>query len=380
MISIYKTVLSALFLMAMAHPVSAETWRVEKDGSADFTVIQEALDVSSPGDTVLIGPGRFTETTTVVVPGWTEDTYAVVWTDSVTIIGSGADVTIIGPESQEKQPSYDRPKGLLGLYAEGCRVSNLSVENIRDGVYWEGGLEIAECTIRECVDALISHPSGGLSVSDVLFEQNSSHAILAWGPCPDMRVMNCEFADSESGISVVGLGYLLVADCTFTNHVVSVQYDSTIGEIRSCNFFNSTNVDVVSIGSHLTLTNCRLSPAYRSISASTWGWLRGSGNVIPAGEGERIRICNTLFYFNGNNISRTDSPYIRLDCFMSLPHDILDFTGNYWGTTNADSISANIIDGNDEPEIHAFVDFLPFSDVPVSNTKKSWGDLKSMFR
>ncbi|MBE0568033.1 MAG: hypothetical protein IH621_18915 [Krumholzibacteria bacterium] len=37
----------------------ARTWRVEKDGSGDYTVIQDALDAAASGDTIQIGPGRF---------------------------------------------------------------------------------------------------------------------------------------------------------------------------------------------------------------------------------------------------------------------------------------------------------------------------------
>ncbi|MBC8425380.1 right-handed parallel beta-helix repeat-containing protein [bacterium] len=376
-----RTSISLLALVVVAGSVLAGTWLVEKDGTGHFTVIQEALDASSPGDTILIGPGRFTETNTVVLPGWTNEIYAAVWNDSIMIIGSGVDVTIIGPDEPLKQPINDRPKGIFGGYnTVGGRISHLTVENVRDGVVWESGLEIEQCNIRGCVDALIALPTTGLLVADMLFENNSEDAINAWGPCPDMRVVNCEFIDNGVGISVVSLGYLLVEGCEFSDYTVGVQYDHTIGEVRDCRFNDGRSADVVSIGSHLTLSDCRLSSAYTAISASTWGFLWGSGNIIPAGEGPRLRICNTLFYFNGNHIFRTDGSYIELDCYISQPHDILDFTGNYWGTTSADSISAAIWDGHDDPEIHAYVDFTPFSPTPVAGERKSWSDLKSMFR
>ena len=52
----------------------AATWTVEKDGSGDFTVIQDAVNAASGGDTILIGPGRYAETRPFSLPGWTEAT------------------------------------------------------------------------------------------------------------------------------------------------------------------------------------------------------------------------------------------------------------------------------------------------------------------
>ena len=94
-----RIITSLVLVLLLTHDVAfGRIWRVEKDGSGDFTAIQPALDATAPRDSVLIGPGRFTETEVVTVPGWTEDIYATVWNDSISIIGSGVDVTIIGPE------------------------------------------------------------------------------------------------------------------------------------------------------------------------------------------------------------------------------------------------------------------------------------------
>ncbi len=84
------------FAVSLIHGVvHGRTWRVEKDDSGDFTAIQSALNITDPGDTVLIGQGRFVETHEVVTPGWTNDVYAAVWSDSITILGVGTDVTIM---------------------------------------------------------------------------------------------------------------------------------------------------------------------------------------------------------------------------------------------------------------------------------------------
>jgi len=56
---------AALLLAAVpalgAGSAFAAEWRVEQDGSADFTVIQDAIDAASDGDTVTVGPGGYSE-------------------------------------------------------------------------------------------------------------------------------------------------------------------------------------------------------------------------------------------------------------------------------------------------------------------------------
>ena len=56
------SVLTLLLVFLVPDPVLAWTWTVEKDGSGEFTVIQDALDVAAVGDTVLIGEGTYDET------------------------------------------------------------------------------------------------------------------------------------------------------------------------------------------------------------------------------------------------------------------------------------------------------------------------------
>ena len=108
--------------------------------------------------------------------------------------------------------------------------------------------------------------------------------------------------------------------------------------------------------------------------------MRGSGNIIPAGEGERILSGGTPLYFNGNHIFRSNAPYVKLTAFVYPPVETLDLSGNYWGTTEADTISAWIWDGLDDPDINAVVEYEPFSLVPVETERRSMGSVKSLFR
>jgi hypothetical protein len=62
------------------------------------------------------------------------------------------------------------------------------------------------------------------------------------------------------------------------------------------------------------------------------------------------------------------------------PDDAMNLTGNYWGTTSADSIAAWIWDRHDDPSIHTTVRYEPFSPTPLPNENRSMGDVKAMFR
>jgi hypothetical protein len=76
-------------LALLATTVAASTWSVQRDGTGDFTTVQPALDAAADGDTILIGPGEYTESTTVRLPGWAYDirSYAHLRCDNLTIIG-----------------------------------------------------------------------------------------------------------------------------------------------------------------------------------------------------------------------------------------------------------------------------------------------------
>ena len=101
--------LALLLAVGTAPPVLAATWTVQRDGSGDFSVIQDAIDAADPGDTILIGPGRYdtfhAQTSTV-------DNFpfaAICWVAKadLTIVGAGRDVTFLGPAactSMEEQP------------------------------------------------------------------------------------------------------------------------------------------------------------------------------------------------------------------------------------------------------------------------------------
>jgi hypothetical protein len=86
-----KLVILLVVCLGVAGPALAATITVEKDGSGDYTQVQPALDAAASGDTVLIGPGEFTELIPSYIPGYAWDVeicaYVRVWAFDVFILG-----------------------------------------------------------------------------------------------------------------------------------------------------------------------------------------------------------------------------------------------------------------------------------------------------
>ena len=122
---------TSLFTLAVVMPVllaattTAATWQVAKDGSGDFTVIQDAVDVASPGDVIMVGPGRYEE-----FQVWNDGVhdwhiYVLIETDDLTIIGSGPDETIIGPVDNSVNGEYTKTDHLPEQSSEVSVVTDI---------------------------------------------------------------------------------------------------------------------------------------------------------------------------------------------------------------------------------------------------------------
>jgi hypothetical protein len=74
-----KTFSSILIILSFSHLLLAKTWIVAKDGSGDFTEIQEAIDAAVDGDVIIVRPGIYEP--------------IVIKTKTLAIVGSGPDST-----------------------------------------------------------------------------------------------------------------------------------------------------------------------------------------------------------------------------------------------------------------------------------------------
>ena len=113
----------------------AGTWNVEKDGSGDYSVIQHAVDAAADGDTILIGPGRYDDYATYDTVDGTLICYVYIPDKSLTLVGSGMGMTVIGPAS-EIHPVTEHERGINAAYygAGELFISDLSVEHLYGGI------------------------------------------------------------------------------------------------------------------------------------------------------------------------------------------------------------------------------------------------------
>ena len=111
------------------------------------------------------------------------------------------------------------------------------------------------------------------------------------------------------------------------------------------------------------------------------GLLQGSGNVIESTPGNpTIKGVQFTCDLHNSHILHGDYPYtVRVDGYLGNTNTI-DLRNNYWGTASADSIAAWIWDGHDDPGIQTFVQYEPFSSVPIPAQRQSWGGVKALFR
>jgi Right handed beta helix region len=380
-------VLSVLVVTVFPGLVQGRTWYVEKDGSGDYTVIQDAINAAAAGDTIRIGPGRFDEYRPYTYPGGIYDVGIYNTLPSLAILGDGELSTTIGVAVDG---DGDYSAGLFNdvdMPGVSVSISGLTFEGGFFGALpLDGSIEFSNCTFRGSQNGIWSYASG--FVSECRFVDIQNTGIGSFAPGNDLSVRDCEFIGCASfGFYFQSSPDMDVGNCLFENCLVGGFFDISSGSITNC------SIDVAPSGTGLgfegngrvLISGCTISSAYRNLFIVGASNLTFEGNILEPAEAESIYLATCTPVFHNNHILRGSGDSVLLAGFSSNQEDIyLDMTNNYWGTTEPDSIAAWIHDGNDEYDpiwgIKAFVNFEPFSAVPLDTEKKSIGGFKSMFR
>ncbi len=373
--------------VAVADPTWARTITVEKDGTGDYRVIQDALDVSAPGDTVLVGPGRYTDTRPYVPPGWSiaVDIYAIVNTDNLTIIGAGADKTIIGPDIYEYSAS-DSPMGIVQVFSQGTlRISSLSLINCHLGyadLYVNASrVELDSCAFRGWrIGMLVTDAGGHASNCEYTDQLLSIHVSSA----SDFIISSCVFSGSGEAVQFGnGASNGIIEDCVVNGNIVGIALSISSGITVRRNRIHNTRVGIVIRGTGHVLEGNHIE-VYGDCLRQLGAIAQVERNVMISSGDHVVQVVSTPQYLSNYR----DNHFIRhgdANVFdVSLSHDgepvVLDLENNYWGTTSADSISAWIYDAHDDVSAGAYVDYEPYHLSPVENDTKSFGGVKRMFR
>ena len=373
-------------IILAARPAESRVWRVEKDGSGDYAVIQDAVDASASGDTIMIGPGRYSEYTDHMYAGNLWHTYVHMVSDSLTFIGAGAGATVIGSESPGRWESWEYAVGVFFWPATVSGVlalEYLTVEDVVVGAYAESGaVEISNCTFRRAKYGVWAHTPG--SVHACGFEGIYGIGIITSSPSRDVSVTQCEIRDTRRAFSFSGVANVAIRD----NNVIGCQSG---GNLDQCSGAVVRNSFSVTLGACLVVygpgTYAISGNVFDGGTANIYFGLGASNaicerNVFRGSRDAAVDIVSCTPRVVNNDIFKDRGRAVVLGGYSQLPDRFVDMTGNYWGTANPDSISAWIVDGHDvvDPQMHGFVNFQPFSSVPVPTERTSLGGVKALFR
>ena len=381
-----------LLALLIVGPSFAKTWQVEKDGSGDFSIIQDAVNLAADGDTIFIGPGRYEEYETTGSNGRSTHIYVNLFGKSLTLQGAGTDQTFIGPEEIDFHPWPGTYVYILG--AIGC--TELAINDLTmDHSPWVmlrmqdvGTMRVANCTFKEGQYGVSGALTGSGIISNCLFEDLTSCGVAISDPTPTFRVEYCIFNNVFVPVGVDwSPAHCDVVNCQMDGGRVGVKFaGGGGGSVSNCTIRNFENYGVVaSDDGDITITN--------NIIEQTDGW----GMYISVAENTVIRQnsistqtgkCLKLFYpsngmiFEGNDLSRGEGDFATTNDYWPYnPPTYFHLENNYWGTTDAEEISAHILDGHYFENSNMFVLFEPFADDSVVQTqKKSFSSMKAMFR
>ncbi len=373
-----------LLLLLSSSSALANTLTVSKWGTPDYQVLQEALDAAAPGDTILIQGGTFAETTTRY---WdSRNREAVGWIDKpLTVIGS-EQAWLDGPDGTENYCLFTN---------HDCSFQGIQ---IKDGggygiLIWAGTSKVRDCKLQDLGDGVFcGNPGAHVSVSDSEFyrcyyscigvtisaiaEADSCYFEARTGPGAvskacyvswdgSITLSNSEFI-RYGMVEIYGPGIANVTGCTARDLRVSALLAWNGGVIHasqcSCAGGDSLpgpNGMEVSSGGRIIADSCRFDDM-------TYGAVGSTSGFVELHDSE---ITNSRLYA------------VLLDSYTYGPKVTLDFTGNWWGTTDSTAIAASIYDGHDDPvkDPLGFVEFWPIRDVPLPAQEGSFGRLKAQY-
>lgn len=370
-----------LLLAALASSAAqGRTLRVCKVGACDYRVIQAAIDHASSGDTISIGPGHYEEYAPYGTEKWIRDTYVAVELPVLTIIGAGADQTIIGPPSSGGTPP-NLPMGICAmLTVSHVVIEDLQVANVTVGVYRgeAGSFEMRRCTANNCDTGVVSWAAQGAIIEDCRFDGDETGIQTLW-PASGVMLRRCTLSNCGTASDFQATTNARIEDCEYVGGIVGAQISELAqGEIVRTRVRDARNVAVVITGASVgTVTDCELSGGGYAIVVSNNSRLVGSGNTLAGARYATLYMSGSSS-FNNNEIGHGAGYSVQIPEYAAAPSMPVDMTRNAWGTVDPDLVAAWILDGSDDPDINAVVLYEPVLDN-VANEQRSWGRVKTLY-
>ena len=376
-------VLSAL--LVAGHSAKARTWSVEQDGSGDWATIQEAVDASASGDTIMIGAGRYSEIHPVPGTATTTAVAHLLEVKDLTLVGMGPEESIIGPESITETCAVFFI-GVTSAFA----VSGVQIVNSHAGIWAYGNIELKQSTFDGCWigcwvdggDVWASNctflPPVPAPTTTLSFNINSSS---------DAIIEGCHFTDLNVYLDSVTSS--TIRDCVF-EHPIGNNAGNSVKFVSSNGVFEGNRTDgrVVCQGnSNVVLRENEFLTGLPDVSlliSEQYAEVEIYDNVFHGSSFSTIflRLAPSLSG-SGNHILNDNSGgfSVRLQYYGDYNNNpVVDLRNNYWGTDDPAQIDAWIYDIHDDPNEDTEVLYEPFSDVPLPTEKRSLGGFKSLYR
>jgi hypothetical protein len=260
-------------------PIPQKTWIVDASGNGDFTSIQNAIDNSTGGDTIILRKGVYHENNINI-------------NKMITISGQSTTDTIINCSGKQG----------FTLNTASVEISNLKITNsIEYGIYVPQGS--AKCTI-----------------SNILIDQTLSIGIYVRGH--ETKIINCDIRGASltygNGIMLFG-SESLVKDCNIQGFSIAViiLLNSDNHRITNCNLFNNGEaVDIRIDSNNNIVSDCNI--YVNQLGVYVWQ-----------------NSNNNQFYLNNFFKNKVDASAEGVNTWDNGTH------GNYWEAVTTEDADSN---------------------------------------
>jgi len=191
----------------LAVPASSRTWYVKADGTGDALTIQSGVDMAAAGDTVLVAPGVYDDTTHVDIDGQARAVNVYIAKDirlassegagTVTVDGTKSDyaVVVVGGGSQTAVSGFDI---VLTGFSFGC--VQLQQEVVRGAVFGTTGIRCLSTTCEVSANTIADADYGVVLIG--------SNATVT-----DSRFSSVSYGVRSEGVSVPSVSNNLFENC-----------------------------------------------------------------------------------------------------------------------------------------------------------------------
>lgn len=311
MVRKYIVVLQIILFMAIASIIVIHFTRtttgkeitVDDDGTSDYTIIQDAIDASTSGDSINVLDGSYNEN--------------VVVDKSILLIGSGSANCIISGVGGD----------VVTITADHVNISGFTVQGGND--YSESGIKVKSdhCTIN---DNLITDNYYGVVMSyadfcKILSNDYTNNKLYS------LRVGDsnyCSVSDNYISMSVIGASFARSDFLNFTNNSVADTKEDGVGlrqskfAILSNNTFLNSGLTIS--GESLEHWNTHTVDTANTANSKPIYYYSGSQDLtVPDGAGQIILVsCSNIVVKNQTITNTTDGILVAHSSNVTITNNI----------------------------------------------------------